>query len=71
MSTAFDTGLPSTRQVQSLIKDEKQVDVKLVTGEVLSGKIRWQDQHCIALIDENNQSIIMWRQALAYIKPRA
>ncbi|HEY9847959.1 MAG TPA: RNA-binding protein hfq [Leptolyngbyaceae cyanobacterium] len=68
MTTGFDTGLPSTRQLQSFIKEEKQVDIKLMTGDLLSGQVRWQDPTCISLIDENSESIIIWRQAIAYIK---
>ena len=70
MSSEFDTALPSIRQVQTLIKEAIIVEFKLVTGDALSGRIRWQDQYCICLIDENNQSITVWRQAIAYLKPK-
>ena len=70
MPTGFDTGLPSARQIQSMIKDQKQAEVKLIGGEILSGQIRWQDQFCIGVVDENNESAIVWRHAIAYVKPK-
>ncbi|MCU6593660.1 Hfq-related RNA-binding protein, partial [Klebsiella pneumoniae] len=58
------------RQVQSFIKSQKQVEIKLTSGEAIVGKVRWQDPDCIALVDENNQQTLVWRQALAYLKPK-
>ncbi|HEY9295360.1 MAG TPA: RNA-binding protein hfq [Phormidium sp.] len=68
MTSAFDTNLPSVRQVQSIIKAQKRVELKLLTGEVIGGTLRWQDQNCIAIIDENNQQSLVWRQSIAYLK---
>ncbi|CDN15943.1 MAG: RNA-binding protein hfq [Richelia sp.] len=69
MSTIeFDTSLPSIRQVQNLIKDKNGVEIKLVTGDVLTGTMVWQDPHCILLADSNGQKTTIWRQALAYMK---
>ena len=70
MASGFDTGLPSSRQIQSMIKDQKQAQVKLISGETLNGLIRWQDQFCIGVVDENNESSIVWRHAIAYVKPK-
>ena len=70
MATGFDTNLPNVRQVQSFIKSQKEVEIKLTTGEAIFGKVRWQDPDCIALVDENNQQTLVWRQALAYLKPK-
>ncbi|MFB2837371.1 Hfq-related RNA-binding protein [Floridanema evergladense] len=68
MTSAFDTNLPSVRQVQSIIKAQKRVELKLLTGEVLGGILRWQDQNCIAIIDDSNQQTLVWRQSIAYLK---
>ena len=70
MPSEFDTALPSIRQVQTLIREAVIVELKLVTGDSLIGKIRWQDQYCMCLFDENNQPITVWRQAIAYLKPK-
>lgn len=70
LTTEFDTSLPSIRQVQSLIKETTVVDLKLVTGDLLTGRVVWQDPHCISVADENSQQITVWKQAIAYIKPR-
>ena len=70
MSSQFDAALPSIRQVQTLIKDTTAVELKLVTGDLLTGKIGWQDQNCICLVDGNNQPNTVWRHAIAYLKPK-
>ena len=69
MKSEFDTALPSIRQVQTLIKEAKTVQLKVMTGDLLIGKIGWQDQNCLCLINEKNQPLIVWRQAIAYLQP--
>jgi host factor-I protein len=69
--TEFDTGLPSIRQVQELIKDQKNVEVKLITNDLIVGKIRWQDPQSICLVDQSDQSILIWRHSLVFIKPQS
>lgn len=70
MSTELETGLPSVRQVQTIIREEKEVEMKLVTGDLLTGKVRWQDNHCICVLDQYDQPILVWRQAIVYLKPK-
>ncbi|MBD2313310.1 RNA chaperone Hfq [Desertifilum sp. FACHB-1129] len=66
----FETTLPSTRQVQTLIVEKTEVELKLVTDDLLVGKIRWQDDYCICLNDHYDQPTIVWRQAIVYLKPK-
>jgi len=68
--TEFDTGLPSTRMVQNLIKEEKDVEIKLLSEDLVVGRVLWQDQHCLCLVDHYDQSTLVWRQAVAYLKPK-
>ena len=68
MKSDFDIASPSIKQVQTLIKDGKAVEVKLLSGDLLSGKLLWQDQTCMCLVDTSEQSITIWRQAIAFIK---
>lgn len=67
--TDFDPGLPSIRQIQKYIKDQSKIAIKLTTDETLVGKILWQDSQCLCFCDESEQSILIWRQTLVYIKP--
>jgi host factor-I protein len=66
----FDSGLPSVRQVQNLIKNKTPVEIKLLTGESLMGIIRWQDTDGLGLIDESERSTIIRLPAIAYIVPQ-
>jgi host factor-I protein len=70
MSSELETGLPSIRQFQNFIRDGNEVELKLLTGDLLTGKIRWQDQYCFCLSDQYDQPTIIWRQAIAFIKPK-
>lgn len=64
----FDTGLPSVRQIQGFIKEGKEVEIKLLTQDVLSGYLRWQDQQCVCISDPDGVPMIIWRHAIAYMK---
>ncbi|HEY9725481.1 MAG TPA: RNA-binding protein hfq [Chroococcales cyanobacterium] len=67
----FETGLPSVRQVQTFIREEKDVEVKLLTQDLVTGKLTWQDQNCLCLITPDDQPMIIWRHAIAYLKPQS
>jgi host factor-I protein len=69
--TEFDTGLPSVKQVQGYIKDKQEVELKLMTDDLIVGKIIWQDPQCLCLLDHYDQSALIWRQAIVFIKAKA
>lgn len=67
-TTEFDTSLPSIRQLQDLIKQTAVVEFKLLTGDLLTGKVAWQDPNCVCIIDDQSQQTTIWKQAIAYFK---
>jgi len=46
------------------------VEIKLLTNDLLVGTILWQDPNCICLQDQNNLQILIWRNAIAFIRPK-
>ncbi len=68
MSQEFATGLPSVRQVQSLIRDKATVEVKLITGDLMSGRVIWQDPQCICLETDDQCKHQIWKQAIGFLK---
>jgi host factor-I protein len=68
--TAFETGTPSVRQIQKLIKDKTNVEVKIITNDILTGQIRWQDSECLCLATYDDKQITIWRTAIVYIQPK-
>jgi len=44
--------------------------LKLLTGDLLIGKIGWQIK-TLCIINENNQPTTVWRHAIAYLKPNS
>lgn len=69
--TEFDTALPGVRLVQNYIKEKQEVELKLVTDDLVVGKIIWQDAESLCIMDHYNQQTLVWRQALVYLKPKA
>lgn len=66
---ALDITIPSTRALQRLIADSHQVQVKLTTGDSFVGTLSWQDPECLCIL-ENDQKILLWRSAVAFIRPQ-
>jgi host factor-I protein len=71
MSANPQSGMPSFRQLQALIQTGSEVELKLVTNDLLVGKVRWQDDVCMCLMDHYDQQTIVWKQAIAFLKPKA
>lgn len=67
MSLELETGLPSTRLLQTYLRDKRAVEAKLVTGDTLIGAVAWQDPNCVCILVDD-QPVMVWRSALAYIK---
>lgn len=67
----LNTGLPGIRRIQRSIQNQQKVEIKLSTGDVLKGKVRWQDPECLCLLDEADHETLIWRQSIAYLKPEA
>jgi host factor-I protein len=70
MSVELDTGLPSIRHIQTYTRNKTEVELKLITDDLIVGSIQWQDQHCICIVDHYNQPTIIWRQAIVFLKPK-
>jgi host factor-I protein len=68
MSQEFATGFPSVRQIQTLIRDKTTVEIKLITGDTISGRVLWQDPHCISLEVGNQGKYQIWKQSIGFLK---
>jgi host factor-I protein len=68
MSQEFVTGFPSVRQVQTLIREKQSVELKLLTGDLIPGRIIWQDPHCICIETDDQRKHQIWKQAIAFLK---
>ncbi|MGB6014311.1 MAG: RNA-binding protein hfq [Nodosilinea sp.] len=68
MSQEFAAGLPSVRQVQNVIRDKASVEVKLTTGDVISGRVLWQDPQCMCVETDDQRKYQIWKQAIGFLK---
>ncbi|MGY6529222.1 MAG: Hfq-related RNA-binding protein [Cyanobacterium sp.] len=64
----FNTGLPSVRQIQAFIKDKVNVQIGLITSQSTEGKILWQDENCLCILEDGDEKTLIWLSAIAYIK---
>jgi host factor-I protein len=53
-----------------VIRDREILEVKLNTGDVFIGQLRWQDPDCLCLADAEGQESLLWRSAIAFVKVR-
>jgi host factor-I protein len=63
----LNTSLPSIRRIHALIRDKNEVEIKLVTGDQLRGRIIWIDDQCLCM-DSSGPKIVIWQHAIAFIK---
>ena len=63
----LNTSLPSIRRIHGIIRDKNEVEVKLLTGDQLHGRIIWIDDQCICM-DASGHKIVIWQHAIAFIK---
>lgn len=68
--TDFNTGYPSVRKIQTYIKEGTATEIKLLSNDVLVGKLIWQDPQCICLTDAAGTEVLVPRPAIAYVKPK-
>jgi host factor-I protein len=68
MSQEFATGFPSVRQIQILIRDRNRVEIKLLTGDLLTGQVIWQDPDCLCLQTDDQTKHQIWKQAIGFLK---
>ncbi|WP_373479820.1 RNA-binding protein hfq [Geminocystis sp.] len=66
----FNTGFPSIRQIQNFIKNQTSVEIGLMTSQTEEGIILWQDQNCFCVQNNQKEKILIWIQAVAYIKSK-
>jgi host factor-I protein len=67
--------LPSIRHIHALISNReapnKEVEIKLMSGDDIKGKLKWVDNHCICVEGAqsgNSHTMLIWHHAIAYIK---
>jgi host factor-I protein len=68
-ASLVDMAPPSLRQLQNIIREKEEIEVKLMTGELMSGRLFWQDMDCICLLAPNGQRTIIWKHAIGYLRP--
>lgn len=66
--SGLNTGLPSVRLIQSLIREKTRIEAKLTTGDTLHGRITWQDLHALRLVTDSEEVFVIQLHALAYLK---
>lgn len=66
----FQTGLPSTRLLQTTIREKREVQIDLISGKTIAGTLQWQDADTLCLLDAGGQTVLVWRTAIATLTPK-
>ena len=70
--TEFNTGYPSIRQIQTFIKNKTPIEISLSNSQTtIQGIIQWQDQNTLCIINDRQEKMLVWFQALVYLKQRS
>lgn len=68
----INTTIPSIRRIHGMIKEQKDVEIKLLTGDEIRGKVKWIDNNCICIdgaqADKPSATMVIWQSAIAFIK---
>ena len=64
----INTSLPSTRLFQGYIRQKQPVEIKLITGDLLSGTLNWLDANGLNL-QVDDRPVMIWYSALVYVTP--
>ncbi len=70
VKAVVESPTPSLRQLQGYIREKQPLEIKLLTGDLLSGTLFWQDTDCLCLKLSGDQTITVWKQAIAFIQPK-
>ncbi|MGK7909618.1 MAG: RNA chaperone Hfq [Synechococcus sp.] len=65
--TDLNTSIPSTRWLQGMVREKATLSVGLVSGERVSGQLKWIDPKCICLTDETGGEQLIWQHAISTI----
>jgi host factor-I protein len=65
----LETSLPSVRKFQAYVKDKTQIEVKLSTGDAISGTMLWIDPMYFCLVDAQQKQLVVACSSIVYIKP--
>ncbi|MBY0356781.1 MAG: hypothetical protein K2W82_02165 [Candidatus Obscuribacterales bacterium] len=55
---------PSTAELQQFIRDKKRIDFMLITGEKISGSLRWFDENAFSIAQKDLEPITLVRTAV-------
>ncbi|AFY68854.1 hypothetical protein Pse7367_0548 [Thalassoporum mexicanum PCC 7367] len=69
MTAQLDITSPTIRRLHNSIKEKQEIEVKLLTGDEIKGKVKWVDTQCLC-VGEPGESpdTIIWHHAIAFVK---
>jgi hypothetical protein len=63
MSTTTGKG-PSTAELQRYIREKKQIEIILLTGQKIRGSMKWFDEYAYCVTMEDGETITLLRTAV-------
>lgn len=60
---------PSVAELQKYIRDKQQLEFLLINGDLVTGTLRWFDEHAFSLVAEDQKPITLLRGGVIRYRP--
>lgn len=64
MVAANENRGPSVAELQKFVREKKRIEFLLVNGERLTGVLRWFDESAFCLVEGEDETVTLLRQAV-------
>ena len=61
---------PSKTQIKEYIMSKTVLEIKLINGETITGKIEWRDESAMLVSGEDDRKFTVFNSAIIYICPK-
>jgi sRNA-binding regulator protein Hfq len=56
---------PSIAELQRFIREKSKLEFLLMNGDKYTGTLRWFDEHCFSIVQDDNNHITLLKSAVA------
>jgi sRNA-binding regulator protein Hfq len=60
---------PSIAELQRFVREQVKLEFWLVTGKTFQGTLRWYDEYCYSLVQEDGGAITLMKSGVVGYKP--
>jgi sRNA-binding regulator protein Hfq len=69
VSNGHENKGPSIAELQKFVRDKSKVEFLLLNGDKYNGTLRWFDEYCYSILQDDNNPITLLKTAVAGYRP--